>query len=246
MNKQAVVKIGGSVLSSLDGCESGFFDFKTATKLAKLLTENLEKGAFIIGGGKLNKWLLEHALANLPEIEINDQHYIGIAALNVNAEFFRIVLKHVLSNTSDSLLYDNIIRYADLRNKSFLQKVFNKYKYIVVGADKPGVSSDYDALEIARLLGAKRIISIKNVDKVYSDDPNKNKDAISFDSLSWDKYLEIIKQTVHIPRGNFPVDPVTARASQKYGMEFAIVGAKDFENIKNAITGKTFEGTLIH
>ena len=246
MTKQVVVKIGGSVVSNLTDCNTGFFNFKEATKLAELLITYLDKGAFIIGGGKLNKWILENALANLPTIDISDQHYLSIAALNLNAELFKIVLKHKLGKARHKELYDNILRYADFKDKNFLQQIISKYNYVIVGAYKPGVSSDYDALTIAQMLGARRIVSIKNVDRVYSADPNKDKDAVSYDKLTWDKYLKIIDQKEHAPRGNFPVDPVTARLAKQHKLEFAIVGYQDLNNLKKALLGEQFYGTLIY
>lgn len=51
--------------------------------------------------------------------------------------------------------------------------------------------SDTTAVALAAYLQAKRCDIYTDVDGVYSDDPNKVKDAIKFEVLSYDKMLEM-------------------------------------------------------
>lgn len=51
--------------------------------------------------------------------------------------------------------------------------------------------SDTTAVALAAYLQAKRCDIYTDVDGVYSDDPNKVKDAIKFEKLSYDKMLEM-------------------------------------------------------
>ncbi len=253
LDKQGfVIKIGGSILSDGTNCKTGFFNFNKAEKLSKVFVKYTNKAYFVIGGGNINKWLLEHLKKNIPEVEINDQHYIGIAALNVNAELFRITLKNYLlqnlqnKGVDDKKIYEPVVRYKDLENFDFLKKVFEQNNYIVAGANKPGTSSDYDAVLVAQALGIKTILSLKNIDLVYTKDPNKYKDAKPIHDISWHSYLDLIKVKEHAPRANYPVDPIASKASKENNIKFIITNGNNIKNLEALFTGGNFIGTIIH
>ena len=242
MMKNSILKIGGSILSVKRDCSVGFFNFTLARKLAELIVKNLDKASIVIGGGYLNKWLLETSLKALP-IEERDQHWIGIAALNVNAELFKITLKRVVGDSTR--IYPEILRYRALLDGEFVKKVLSEYTYVVTGAARPDTSSDFDAYLLAKYSNADTIISLKNVAYVYSDDPSKNPKAVPINHLSWQKYLDLIKARKFPPRGNFPVDPVTARYARKDKIRFIIVDGTDLSNLRDLLKGDRFKGTII-
>ncbi len=242
MMKNSILKIGGSVLSVKRDCSEGFFNFTLARKLAEVIVENLNKASVVVGGGYLNKWLLETSLEALP-IEEKDQHWIGIAALNVNAELFKVTLKRVVGEPSR--IYPEILRYKALLDGEFVKKVLSEYAYVVTGAARPDTSSDFDAYLLAKYSNVDTIISLKNVDYVYSDDPSKNPRATPFRHLSWQEYLDLIKAKRFPPRGNFPVDPVTARYARKDKIRFIIVDGTDLSNLRDLLKGERFRGTII-
>ena len=43
-----------------------------------------------------------------------------------------------------------------------------------------------------------------------------------------------------------PFDPVASRAAEKYKIAVKILNGKDINNMKKAVQGKPFRGTLIH
>ncbi len=242
----ALLKVGGSILSKNQNCQNGFFAFNNATRLINLITTNLQKATCVIGGGYLNKWLLNEVSNYSSNIETDDKHYVGISAINVNAEFFRIVFKENLKvNNRVGELYDKVLRYSDLESQELLTSIANKYNYTVVGANKPGHSSDFNAITLALDTGISTIISLKNIDGVYTADPNKDSSATHIPRISWNEYLTLIGATEHEPRGNYPVDPVSAKRAQKNNITFIIVDGEDLNNLKNLLSSKTFKGTII-
>ena len=135
-----------------------------------------KKFVIITGGGKINNKYNKVAkeLAN-PSDE--DLDWIGIAALKLNAELLRVAFGEYAHNK----VVDN------------LSIPFAFEKPIIIGAAyEPGKSSDWDAIEVAKNIGAKKIINLSNIDYVYDSDPNKNPDAKKIESISWADYREII------------------------------------------------------
>ncbi len=227
-----VVKIGGSVLSLKDK----LFDFQEAQRIKEFFNSvdsNL-KFVLITGGGNISReyqQLLKDN--NYPEY---DQHYIGTVACNMNA----VMLRSVFGNLAE----DKILGLGDLNSDSPIK--FNK-RFLIAGAGQPGPSSDWDATWLAKRLGAKQIVTLKDIDAVYSEDPDKNPNAKRLSKVDWDEYLGIIgNPEKHTPGANLPVDPIAARLAKENGITFYVVSGMDFENLKNLLTGNAFIGTEIN
>ena len=114
---------------------------------------------------------------------------------------------------------------------------------IIVGAWEPGCSSDTDAVEMAQVSGAKRIINFSNTAHVYSADPRVHPDAQRFEKLSWSEYRDIIPKEWN-PGLSTPFDPIASQKAQASGITVAILGAS-VENLENYLKGNKFEGTII-
>ena len=89
----------------------------------------------------------------------------------------------------------------DVKPDNIMQDI-NRGKIVVVagfqGVDKSNKittlgrgGSDTTAIALASSLKAEKCEIYTDVDGVYSDDPNKNKDAIKYDRISYDKMLEM-------------------------------------------------------
>ena len=100
---------------------------------------------------------------------------------------------------TDSVFGDaNIVKIGTRKIKNALKQD----KIVIIagfqGIDKNGNittlgrgGSDTTAIAIAGALKAEKCEIFTDVDGVYSEDPNKNKDAIKFEELSYDKMLEM-------------------------------------------------------
>ena len=109
---------------------------------------------------------------------------------------------------------------------------------------KPGWSTDYDAVLLAKNFGVSEIINMSNIDYVYDKDPKKFKDAKKIEKTSWKDYTNLVGNKWKAGM-NVPFDPIAAKEAQKSGMKVCIIG-KDLENLENLLNGKKFKGTVIN
>ena len=220
-----VIAMGGSLLVP----ES--VDVAFLKRLKHMMTKLLEEGyqvALIVGGGKVCR-IYQDAARELGNQNHEDIDWIGIKTIHLNTEL-------VLRSFYDLDVYPKVVLKAeDIRG---IQNGI-----IVVGAWEPGKSSDADAVEIARELGASRIINFSNISHVYSEDPRKNPHAEKFEKLSWSAYRKLIPEE-WTPGLSAPFDPIASRLADEYGMQVVVLGAS-LENLENFLSGEKFEGTVI-
>jgi uridylate kinase len=135
--------------------------------------------------------------------------------------------------------------YAKPRIVKDPNKQVNMSKPLLIASGwKPGFSTDYDAVLLARTYGAKRILNLTDVDYVYDKDPDKYKSAKRFTELSWRRFRKIVGNKWS-PGLKAPFDPVASRLAQKLGVEVVILKGNKIKNLKNCIENKPFKGTII-
>jgi uridylate kinase len=109
---------------------------------------------------------------------------------------------------------------------------------------KPGFSTDYDAVLLAKKYGADTVINMSNIDYVYDKDPRTNKDARKIENTSWIEFQKIVG-TKWIPGANLPFDPVASGLARKNKMKVLFVKGTQLVEVKKAIEGKKIKGTII-
>jgi len=221
-----VISLGGSLIipDNLD------IDFLVSFK--KLILSQVEQGkkfAIITGGGKLCRRYNE-AASKISKLSSDELDWLGIYSTRFNAEFIRLIL-------GDEYCEKEIIINPTLP--------INFNKSIVIGAGwEPGNSTDLDAILVAKLVGAKRVINMSNIDHVYDSDPKKNPQAKWFDKISWSDYRKLIP-SVWKPGLNSPFDPVASKTAEEAGIEVVIMNGKPIENLEECLNGEAFQGTVI-
>lgn len=232
MSNTIVIKLGGSALSI---SKDNIFDFDYVKKLKEVFNEFADSKFFLaVGGGYTMRLYRDLAKKNGLNVT-NELHWIGTTVNVLHAEIVRAFLHDIAD--------DGVYKYEDYYDNESLSI---KKQIKVGGGGRPGHSSDVDAIKAAEQCGAKKIISLKNVDYVYDKDPSKYEDAKKQEALIWQEYLNIIdNKTEHEPGGNYPIDPVASRMAQKSGIEFCIIDYTDLQNFKNVLKGDTFNGTLV-
>ena len=220
-----VIAMGGSLLIP----ESIDVDFiKKLKSMVNHFTDDGYQIILVIGGGKTCRYY-QAAAKEFPHVTDRDLDWIGIKTIRLNCEL-------LLRIFSDLDVHEKIIEkwedIEDVNNKS-----------VIVGAYEPGCSSDKDAIEMARVIGAKRVINFSNTSHVYSADPRIDKNAEKFEELSWADYKNIIP-TEWKPGMSAPFDPIAANLAEESGISVAILGAS-VENLENYLSGNKFEGTIL-
>lgn len=223
MKKTIIMSLGGSVIVP------NTIDVKFLKDFKKIIEKFVKKGYnFVIycGGGKIARDYQK--AASEFKISNRDLDWIGIYATILNANFVRV-------------LFGNIAEDFIVTNPTSKIK-FNK-KVLIAAGWKPGWSTDYDAVLLAKNLKINTIINMSNIDYVYDKDPKKFKDAKKIKNISWKWFRNIIGNKWKAGL-NMPFDPVAAKKSEKLKLKVLVIG-KNLRNFESLLNNKKFEGTII-
>ena len=159
----------------------------------------------------------------------NQADWIGIMATRLNAQ----LLKAIFSD-----LCEQDVVYDPTAAKDFTGRI------LVAAGWKPGFSTDNDAVLLAEQFGAKTVVNLSNIEKVYTDDPRKNPDAKPLDTISWADFRKMVGDEWQ-PGKNCPFDPIASKKASENGMTVICAGGKNIPNIRNILDDKPFIGTQI-
>lgn len=193
--------------------------------LQKYLSE--KRFFIIVGGGKparvYQKALLEFGAKS------NDRDWIGINITRLNAE----VIKQMFSGNC----YPKIIVDPNKKVKTT--------KDIIVGAGwKPGWSTDYDAVLIAKNHGVKTIINLTNIDYVYDKNPSQFPDAKPLKEIDWKSFERIVGDKWN-PGLSMPFDPRASKLAASLKLKVITINGKNLERLEDFLNNKPFIGTTI-
>lgn len=221
-----VISLGGSLIIPDQ------IDVEFLREFKKVILDHVEKGKkFIIvtGGGRFCRRYQE-ALKSLANTSIEDLDWLGIFSTRFNAEFLRLVF--------EEFAYSEIVTDPTIG-------ISLDRPLIMIGAGwKPGWSTDYDSVILAKSVGAKKIINLSNTDYLYDSDPQKNPNAQKIEKISWKEYRELIPKEWD-PGLNSPFDPIASGLAEREGIEVTIMNGKPISNLENYLEGKKFLGTVI-
>jgi uridylate kinase len=218
-----IISLGGSLVAPNE-IDIGFL--KNFKHVLQKYVGN-KKFFIIVGGGKVAR-IYQKALLEFGAKEAN-RDWAGINVSRLNAE----IVRQLFSGDS----YDEIVTDPT-------KKVKTK-KNIIVGAGwKPGWSTDYDAVLIARNHGIKTIINLTNVDYVYDKNPNDFPDAKPLKQVDW-KSFERITGSKWQPGLSLPFDPRASKLAEKLKLKVAMINGKHLERLEDFLNNKSFIGTII-
>ncbi len=223
--ERIVVSVGGSLIVP-DQIDTDFLArFKT------LILEKVQRGltfSIIGGGGKTARCYQEAANAVTP-LSHQDLDWIGIHATRLNAQLLR--------NIFVGYAHPQIVKNPTI-------DIDAEEPVLIAAGWQPGCSTDYDAVLMAKNLGATRLVNLSNIDYVYTADPKKDPNAQKIERTTWADFRKLIPEEWD-PGLSSPFDPVAAREAQAIGLEVAIINGAKLEEFSNYIDGKPFVGTVI-
>lgn len=225
VKKIFVVSVGGSIL--VDEKPLTTFISKFSQAINDLYGEGF-RFCLVVGGGKIARNYVASAKTFGANNFALDE--IGIQATKLNA----LMLINSLENAYPEVLTDI--------NK--VEEIISKGKIPVFGGLMPGFTTDAVAALLAEKLGAD-FVNLSNVEGIYSSDPEHNPRAKFYPEISYENLLSLIRLSESKPGQNVILDLPCCLILKRSKIPSIVLDGKDLENVKAALRGEDFKGTVI-
>lgn len=223
-----VMSVGGSLIAPPSGIDTTFL-----SKLNDFIRGNVKQGKkffLITGGGAICRSYQKAAKDVVGQLSEVDIDWLGVHATRLNGQLLRTIFVDIA--------HPRVV-------ENYEHKLENWKEPVVIGAGwKPGWSTDYDSVLLARDYNARLILNLSNVDWIYDKDPKKFPDAKKIERTSWSDYTKIIGDT-WTPGLNTPFDPIASKLAQELNLTVIIANGNDFNNLQNIVEGRAYKGSVI-
>ncbi len=221
---KAIISLSGSLLS-----KDGEINVEYCKKFAELV-KNKEVGVVVGGGGMAKKYVEAIKKSKNSEF-LADRAAILITKANamlIQTALGERAFPKIIENFDDAAL------------------AFEEGKIAVGAGTIEGITTDTDAVLMAERVEAKKIVNAGKIDGIYSEDPEKNKNAKKFRELSFREFLELAeKNDKRNAKVSFPFDLVAAKLAARSGIEIWFVDGRNLGEIEKALKGEKIKGTIV-
>lgn len=220
-----VLKIGGSVLASP-------INLQLITEYSKVLKKLASEGFKVLvvtGGGELARRLIEYARSM--EMPVDSQDRVAIQASRVVAQLLAESLKPV----APSEIPLKIAR---------LPRLFDRFRVVVMGGLRPGMTTDTVAVLAALKLGFPLFVKATDKDGIYDKDPSIYPDASMIDSMSFDRLMDMFGKIRYKAGLKSIIDPKAARMIARHRLKTVVLNGFKPENVELAVKGHKI-GTVV-
>ncbi len=225
-NKKYVISLGGSLI-----VPKGGIDWKFLKRFRTLMLSEIKKGNtfFLITGGGATCREYNEAARKVIKTPDRELDWLGIQTTRLNA--------HLLKTVFYNIAHPEIILDPT-------DNIKTKKKLIIAGGWKPGWSTDYMAVMIAKKVKARTVINLSNIKYVYDKDPRKFKNVKKITDITWKDFRKIVGSKWG-PGLNAPFDPIASKLAQRAGLEVIITEGRNINNLKKIFREEKFIGTVI-
>lgn len=228
MQEVTVLSLGGSIIVP-DQVDTEFLKAFRDAIAAYLEDDPARKLVLVTGGGAPARKYQQAYREIEPGYTPDLQDWIGIAATHLNGTLLRSIFSRwcptpLVTDPTAAFTFDGQV--------------------LIAAGWKPGFSTDNDAVYLAERLGARRVVNLSNIAKVYSDDPKTNPEAVPLDHIGWDEFRQMVGDE-WTPGRNVPFDPIAARKAAQLGIEVITAAGTRIDNTMNILEHRDFEGTTI-
>ena len=230
--QRVILKISGEVLG---GQKKFGLDFDVVTQVAQAIKDCVEIGAeigIVVGGGNFWRGVKDGG----GRMERTRADHMGMLATTINA----LALADVLENIGVDVRVQTGIDmhkiaepYIRLKAISHLEK--KRVVIFACGTGNPFFSTDTAAALRAAEIGADAILLAKNIDGVYSADPNKDPTAVKIDEIT---YTDVLVKGLQV------MDSTATSLSMDNRIPIIVFALKDTKNVKRVLMGEKL-GTLV-
>jgi uridylate kinase len=220
-----VLSLGGSIVVP------GEINIKFLKRFKGLLLRKIKNGQrfiIVVGGGKTAR-NYQNAADKVSKLNNEDLDWLGIHSTRLNAHLLRTIFRKYA---------DPVINTNPTKASKFKEDI------LIAAGWKPGFSTDFDAVILAKKYGAKKVINMSNIDYVYDIDPRKSVLAKPLPNLSWKEYRKLVGNKWH-PGSNAPFDPIASKKAENFGLKVVILNGSNLTNFNNYLNNKKFKGTVI-
>jgi len=230
--KRVLLKISGEALSN-EG-QTGI-DPVILGRLADEIKEIIEMGvelAIVIGGGNIFRGIAG-ASKGMDRVTAD---YMGMLATVINALALQDSLesREVFTRVLSAIEMQEVCEpYIKRRAGRHLEK--GRVVIFAAGTGNPFFTTDTAASLRAMEINADVIMKATKVDGVYDRDPQKHKDAVKFDKLT---YIEVLNRGLQV------MDSTATSLCMDYKLPIIVFNMMVNGNIKKVILGETI-GTLV-
>jgi len=222
-----ILSLGGSLIVPNGGIDTSFLK-----EFNSFIRRHIQNGRrfFIITGGGATTRHYQKAASEIVSVPDEDLDWLGIHATRLNAHLVRTIFRDI----ARPHIIENYDEKADIED----------YPLVIGSGWKPGWSTDYCTVSMAKNYGTKTIINMSNTDGVYTADPRKDPHAKRIEKMTWKEYRSMFGD-IWTPGFSSPIDPIAAKLSDELGLTVITLEGKDLDNLEKAIEGKEFVGTTI-
>jgi len=225
-NSPIVISLGGSIVVPKSGIDAAFLK-----RFATLIRSHIKLGErfiLVVGGGNTAR-VYQQAARAVTKLADEDVDWLGIHSTRLNAHLMRTIFR----GEAQHVVVKDPTR-AHTWNRPIL----------IAAGWKPGWSTDYVAVRLAKKYKAKCVVNLSNIAQAYDKDPGKFKDAKALTEIDWKSFLKIVGNK-WIPGMNVPFDPIASRFASQNKLRVIIADGKNLNNLKKILRGERYFGTII-
>lgn len=229
--KRVLIKLSGEALAGEDKFGvNPEMTAKTAAQIKEIHDQGVQI-AIVVGGGNFFRGRTGK------NIERATADYMGMLATVMNA----LALQDSLLSIGCDAKVMTAIEIRDMaegysRRKALDYLDDNKVVIFGGGTGSPFFSTDTTAALRAAEMNAEVILLAKNIDAVYSEDPNVNPDAERYEELT---YMDIVEKELRV------MDLTAATLCKDNDIQLYVFAMAEEGNLMKVINGENV-GTLIH
>lgn len=229
--KRVLIKLSGEALAGEDKFGvNPEMTAKTAAQIKEIHDQGVQI-AIVVGGGNFFRGRTGK------NIDRATADYMGMLATVMNA----LALQDSLLSIGCDAKVMTAIEIRDMaegysRRKALDYLDDNKVVIFGGGTGSPFFSTDTTAALRAAEMNAEVILLAKNIDAVYSEDPNVNPDAERYEELT---YMDIVEKELRV------MDLTAATLCKDNDIQLYIFAMAEEGNLMKVINGENV-GTLIH
>ena len=230
--KRVLLKISGEALA---GDQHRGLDFEVIGRVCDVIKQCVEAGVqvgIVVGGG--NFWRGQKDGGD--KMERTRADHMGMLATTLNC----LAVADVLEQRGVEVRVQTAIEMRSIAEpyiRSRAIRHLDKGRVVIFGCGtgNPFFSTDTAAVLRAAEIDADVILLAKNIDGVYSADPNKDPSAVKYDSIT---YGDVLAQRLQV------MDSTATSLSMDNNIPVLLFALKEPENILKAVMGEKI-GTIV-